>query len=684
MRQFTKAGAVRRLNHLGFRARQAGVNLLTTGSLHGARAQHPADFLNFVERQGGRQGSGFPDLWRIDPRLHFDDPARVGVVLNCFYPDLLDEILEHLKLIPVPFDLFVTNVSGTPIDLPAELGQMHHGVVLDCENHGRDILPMIHLVNGGLLNPYDLILKVHTKKSPWREEHAELSGTGAQWRSELLGALLPSPEAIADILTSFANDAHLGVVTAPGNVAGPQFWGGDRRIVNELLRRLELDVETSALEFPAGSMYWCRGFVLQGLRALNLLSEDFDEEAGQIDGTTAHAVERIIGILTREAGLNIETSDRIEVGLSSRAPFSLQRYDVGGERTARATVLPFYLPQFHPSAHNDVWWGTGFTEWTNVAAAVPMYRGHYQPKIPTELGFYDLRLDDVRERQMDLARAHGIAGFMYYYYWFSGERVLSLPVEKLHKSEMDAPFCLMWANENWTRRWDGRSEDVLIGQDYDKVPAEDFIDDVMEFLLDPRYIRIGGRAVLAVYRPGQMHDFAAVSREWRKRARAAGVGELILLSVSVSQDFDAIDPSAATAVDGTLEFPPHNLPWITGPVKKAGFDRRWRGNFMSYEATVRASVTKAREMDDKTYPGVMVNFDNTARRQWKPDVWYGANPYTFRRWIGSQVDSLMVRPPESRLLFVNAWNEWAEGAVLEPTTRFGRTYLQAIRDAVVS
>jgi len=273
---------------------------------------------------------------------------------------------------------------------------------------------------------------------------------------------------------------------------------------------------------------------------------------------------------------------------------------------------------------------------------------------------------------------------MYYYYWFSGERLLNLPIESLKASGIKQPFCLMWANENWTRRWDGRSEDILVGQDYDKVPAEEFIDDVMEFLLDHRYMRVDGKAVLAVYRPGQMSDFGSVAREWRRRAREAGVGELLLLSVAVAEEFGAIDASASEEVDGTLEFPPHNLPWVAGPAMKAGLDNRMRGNFMSYQATADASITHAREMSDDEYPGVMVNFDNTARRQWKPDIWYGSNPYTFHRWLGAHLDSLTVRPRSQRLLFINAWNEWAEGAILEPTTRFGRTFLLAVRSAVRS
>lgn len=682
----TSDSIARRMMHLGHRAKIGTINLLETGRFDGRTAKHPADFVAYLERQGGRQPSGFPDQWRVESQLTtLGDRARVAVVLNCYYTDLLDELLGRLTGIPVPFDLFVTNTSGELVSLPATLGHMRHGIVLDCENRGRDILPMVQLVNSGHLDSYELILKIHTKKSPWREAHQSLSGTGAAWKDSFLQALLPSAEGVAQILTAFADDPYLGIVTADGSVAGPEHWGGDKRITEQLLRRIELDLDGRTLRFPAGSMYWCRGFVLQGLRSLNLIADDFDEEDGQIDGTTAHAVERIVGLLTEEAGLTISTTSDLPHSPQDQARNGIDRWRPETEHAARVTAIPFYLPQFHPSEHNNLWWGRGFTEWHNVAGAIPCYEGHYQPMIPTELGFYDLRLDEVRQAQASLAREHGIAAFMYYYYWFSGERLLHVPIERLHANPgIDQPFCLMWANENWTRRWDGRNTDILISQDYDKVPAEDFIDDIMEFLLDPRYLRVEGKAVIAVYRPGQMSNFAEVAETWRQRARAAGAGELLLLSVAVAQDFDAIDEEAKRSIDGSLEFPPHGLPWKGGPAMHVGLDKRWRGNFMSYPAIAQASIDRALTIEDTVYPGVMVNFDNTARRQWRPDVWYGSNPYTFHRWLAAQARTLMSRDREHRLLFINAWNEWAESAVLEPTTRFGRTFLLAVRDVVWS
>lgn len=679
MRKITVAGVRRRAARYSMIAKSGVITYLEDGTLPGrSRSVSPVDFGAWLRRGAGRKASGHPDSWRVDPQLPLESPAKIAVVVHVFYADLLPELLASLAALPVEFDLVVTNASGETVTVPRDgLPRLRNVVLFDVENRGRDIFPLVQVVNAGILDPYELVLKLHTKKSAWREEHTELSGSGGEWKDQFLSSLVGGQDEVTAILDAFADDPNLGLVTAPGNVVGKEFWGADEQITRELLRRLELDVDHDALRFAAGSMYWVRAFVLQGLRALNLTADDFDDEAGQIDGTTAHAIERSIGILTEEAGLTLTETDTLPAAPTG----GWERYRFAAPRTPGVRFVPFYLGQFHPTPENDVWWGKGFTEWTNVTAARPVYRGHHQPKLPSELGFYDLRLDEIREAQARLAREHGIAAFMYYYYWFAGQRLLSEPIERLLASDTPMPFCIMWANENWTRRWDGRSSDILIGQDYDLVPAESFIDDVMPFLKDPRYLRVGGRPVLAVYRPAQMDDFDAVLETWRRRAREEGVGELLVLAVAVAEEFDGIGANFREhGLDGTLGFPPHNLPWAPGPAEKLALQPQFRGNLMSYGALAEAARTRLRTLADGVNPGVMVNFDNTARRQWRPDVWYGSNPYTFRRWVAQAAAAVMHRPPEERLVFINAWNEWAEGAILEPTDRAGRTYLQAVRD----
>jgi lipopolysaccharide biosynthesis protein len=641
----------------------------------------PAGFAKWLQRYNPRQPSSYPDAWRQRPgSIALVNASKVAVVVHVYYTELLDELIEQLAFLPVEFDLIVTNSSGIPIDVDrARLPRVNNLFVLETPNLGRDIYPLVAVVNSGLLRDADLVLKVHTKASPWREQHTELAGSGAQWRESFLSQLLGSEHNVHDILGAFAENRDLGVVTSDGNVLGAEYWGGDEAITRSLMRRLELDLDAPSLKFPAGSMYWIRGFVLQGMRAMSLTPADFEPEAGQVDGTTAHAIERLVGILTEEAGFTI--AERAQV--SAPADDSWIRFTRDHETVSLCRAIPFYLPQFHSFEQNDRWWGEGFTEWTNLAGARPVFNGHRQPLIPGELGFYDLSNDDIRVRQNALAREYNVEGFMYYYYWFAGERLMSKPIESLLKSDLDQPFCIMWANENWTRRWDGRERDVIIGQDYDSVPAEQFIEDVLPLLADPRYIRADGRAVLAVYRVAQLPNYADVITHWRQRAREAGVGELLILSVDVGEIFDGIDPKTSRAVvDGHLGFPPHNHFWGWMQFKSLNMHHKFKGHLLSYREMAEASEQRAAVgFPDDYYPGVMINFDNTARRQWSPDVWWGSNPYTFRRWASAVVASLQSRPYEERILFVNAWNEWAEGAVLEPSTQFGRTFLQAIRSA---
>lgn len=641
----------------------------------------PASFDTWVARAADGRPVLYPATWRTHRRLIIDEPAHVAVLLHVHFPELVDEIVEQLRHIPVPFDLIITNSSGAELTVEP-VGNMLACRVLPIANHGRDIWPTVAAVNSGVLDPYLAVLKVHTKKSAWRESHAELGGTGAAWRLDLLGQLLGSEANVREVLTAFRSDPGLGVVTADGSVLGPEFWGDNQRNVRELAHRLEFTVEEESLRFAAGSMYWCRGVVLQGLRALVMTDEDFEPEGGQINGTTAHAVERLIGLVTAEAGLTTVERSAVPPAADSDA----WRQFGAPVLRPRARFVPFYLPQFHPTPENDEWWGAGFTEWTNVTASRPVFHGHYQPRMPVDLGFYDLRNDETRRDQAALAAFAGIEGFMYYYYWFAGRRLLNRPIEALVASDLDFPFCIMWANENWTRRWDGNEQDVLLAQDYDRVPAEQFIEDVADFLADPRYLSVDGKKILAVYRPGQMADFAAVAQRWREVARKRGIGELFLLHVDVGHAMQGLGADAQHAVDGSLAFPPHNLLW-------SGIDRNditgvrpeFQGNIMSYpDMADDAALRAMRGLDPDYFPGAMAAFDNTARRQLSSDIWYGSNPYVFHRWVKTLATAVSDRDREHRLIFLNAWNEWAEAAVLEPTDRHGKSYLLALRDVAFS
>jgi lipopolysaccharide biosynthesis protein len=343
-------------------------------------------------------------------------------------------------------------------------------------------------------------------------------------------------------------------------------------------------------------------------------------------------------------------------------------------------AIAFYLPQFHPIPENDRWWGRGFTEWTNVARARPNFRGHQQPHLPADLGFYDLRLAEVREAQAGLALESGIHGFCYYHYWFAGRKLLDRPLrEVLTSGRPDFPFCVCWANESWGRGWDGLDQDILIKQRYSRDDDLAFIRDLVPYFRDHRYVRVGERPLLIVYRVGQLPDAKATASIWREECAKAGVGEIYLCAVRVE---DTVDP-AKYGFDALVEFPPHRqrCPTIqhTLDVKNPKF----RGNVFDYRCLVIDSLAEP-PAPYTIFRAVMPGWDNTARRQDDATIFLNSSPEIYEVWLRGLVEqTIALRPRDERLVFINAWNEWAEAAYLEPDQRHGRVYLEATRRALV-
>ncbi len=345
-------------------------------------------------------------------------------------------------------------------------------------------------------------------------------------------------------------------------------------------------------------------------------------------------------------------------------------------------VICFYLPQFHAIPENNAWWGEGFTEWTNVRPAVPQFEGHYQPHVPDALGYYDLLDGATQKKQVELAKLYGIEGFCFYFYWFAGTRLLETPIlNYLADPSLDLPFCLCWANENWSRRWDGLDSELLIAQEYSAEDDLAFIEYVSKYLLDPRYIRINGKPLLMVYRPNLLPDAVQTMERWRKWSRENGIGEIYL---AYTQSFEAVDPMVY-GMDAAIEFPPNNSapPNITSETSPLAPD---------FEGTVydwRIFVERSKNYQDKEYTlfrSVCPSWDNTARRKNKGVVFANSSPAGYEKWLANAVNYTVASQPdpEKRMIFVNAWNEWAEGAHLEPDQRYGYAWLQATRDALTA
>lgn len=343
-------------------------------------------------------------------------------------------------------------------------------------------------------------------------------------------------------------------------------------------------------------------------------------------------------------------------------------------------LIAFYLPQFHPFPENDEWWGRGFTEWTNVSKAVPQFVGHHQPQLPGELGFYDLRLPEVQKRQIELAKKYGLSGFCYHHYWFSGKRLLERPVDQmLADPEMDFPFCLCWANENWTRRWDGMENDILMGQNYSPEDDLAFIRDLEPYLRDSRYIRINGRLLLVVYRVGLLPDPKETARIWREYCREAGLGELYLVA---AQGLDFINPQEC-GFDAAVEFPPHTVSCPNVTDKIATMNPDFKGTIFDLPSFVRSKCF-LKPAAYKLFKGVFPSWDNTARKPNQGTVFWGSSPEIYKEWLLDVMGyTRQHHEPEERIVFINAWNEWGEGAHLEPDRKYGYAYLQATAEAVV-
>jgi lipopolysaccharide biosynthesis protein len=343
-----------------------------------------------------------------------------------------------------------------------------------------------------------------------------------------------------------------------------------------------------------------------------------------------------------------------------------------------ATVVAFYLPQFHAIAENDAWWGKGFTEWRNVTRALPQFEGHAQPRLPADLGYYDLRAPGVMAEQMRMARDYGVGAFCTYFYWFAGKTLLEAPLRAwLADPSLDLPITLCWANENWSRRWDGRADDVLVGQAHSAADDLAFIEHIAPYLRDPRYLRVEGKPMLLVYRPGLLPEPAATARRWREWCRANGIGEIHLAYV---QSFDRVDP-ASIGFDAAVSFPPNNtsLPPITGTQRL--INDGYRGDVLDWRQ-LAAEAMAAKDPAYRLYPAVNPGWDNEARRSGRGRTYLHASPHAFERWTRHAIGTARRRSPGAPLVFVNAWNEWAEGAILEPDARDGFGWLDAVRRAL--
>jgi hypothetical protein len=355
-----------------------------------------------------------------------------------------------------------------------------------------------------------------------------------------------------------------------------------------------------------------------------------------------------------------------------------------GEREARARLIAFYLPQFHPIPENDEWWGRGFTEWTNTANAKPLFKGHYQPHVPADLGYYDLRLPESRIAQADMARKYGIEAFCYYHYWFAGHQLIERPFnEVLSSGDPDFPFCLCWANQTWTGIWHGEPNRVLIEQTY---PGMDDHRRHFEMLLpafcDKRYMKVDGKPLFMIFSPMGLQDSPRVLEFWRELAVKAGLPDLFLVAEHWSPDWDPKPYGYDAAVTISLwTWRYRRVSWGQPIRKIRGKVNRMRGRptVYRYEKVIDSLVAE-RVPGVESFPCVIPNWDNTPRSGGNGLVLHGSTPELFRRHLRRALDRMRDVPHEHRIVFVKSWNEWAEGNHLEPDLKFGLRYLEVLQE----
>lgn len=375
-------------------------------------------------------------------------------------------------------------------------------------------------------------------------------------------------------------------------------------------------------------------------------------------------------------------------------------------------IIAMYFTQLHAIPENDKWWGKGFTDWKNVKKAEPLFDTHYQPRIPSNSDYYDQsRLQTLRQ-QVELAKKYGIYGFCHYHYWFDGKQLLETPTNLLlDNSDIDFPFCLSWANETWSRRWDGQDHDILIQQTHPPTTESwsKHFDYLIKAWTDDRAIKIDDKPVFIIYRPQKIKQIDNMLEYWNNRAKERGLKGVYFIFQEFAQ---LTDSKPLKSFDASFKFQPFNalvsetksmraqirprvhfLPRLHTlvdllPKNAQRFVRSFRASpqnsytIHDYDKVWKLVIKQSKKLRANEFPGAFVDFDNTARYGNRSIIIRGATPKKFRGWFSKLADALSNRPDDMNFLFFNAWNEWAEGAYLEPDEQFGTAYLEVIRDTV--
>lgn len=354
-------------------------------------------------------------------------------------------------------------------------------------------------------------------------------------------------------------------------------------------------------------------------------------------------------------------------------------------------IIAFYLPQYHPTPHNNEWWGEGFTEWTNVGKAKKLFPGHYQPKVPADLGYYDLRMPEAREKQVELAKEAGIEGFCYYHYWFSeGHQELELPFnEVVNSGKPDFPFCLCWANETWYRKFWNRDGVAAEKQDLavQKYPGRK--DDIAHFncllkaFKDPRYLRINGKLVFMIYKPLEFLDVEGFMSCWNNLAEENGLGgfHFIGYSLQVGDEYDAIKKKGFDAIC-SCRLKRHDRRGFGWAFRKClSYVTNWP-EIYKYKNVLPSLIGKEEIEKNDVYPTLIPNWDHTPRSGKRGYLFHHSTPELFEKHCEDVLSHVINKPEKDQIVFLKSWNEWGEGNYMEPDLKYGKGYIRALKNAI--
>ncbi len=353
----------------------------------------------------------------------------------------------------------------------------------------------------------------------------------------------------------------------------------------------------------------------------------------------------------------------------TKTPFERKKNDT--------KIFAYYLTQFHSIEENDAAYGKGFTEWTNVASASPMFVGHFQPKIPYDLGFYNLLTKGVMERQAQLAKLYGIYGFCFYYYWFSGKKVLEKPLEHFLKNKIDIHFHFCWANENWSKLWDGGDKEIILKQNFSSNDAKRFFEDILPFIKDERYEKIDNKPILMIYRPTQFNkdEFLKFLDILNDLAKKEGFNGFYFMA-SNAYEFD--EPKS-WGFEGLIEFPPHKIGLYCDCYAVGSISKQAKFTMVDIKPYLQNKYHLKKE-NYKVFKTCFPSWDNLPRKAYSNGYCFNMTEEDFALWLREIIEwTKQNNSQNEQYVYINAWNEWAEGAMLEPTTRYGYKYLDIVK-----